>query len=68
LDGVEVRHPSHSPDDVQRLSALVDELGLVPSGGSDWHGAMEGYRVLGNMHVPMAWLVAQEARLAARPA
>jgi hypothetical protein len=46
----------------------VDDLGLVRSGGSDWHGATEGYRVLGSMHIPMAWLVAQEARLAARPA
>jgi predicted metal-dependent phosphoesterase TrpH len=64
LDGIEVRHPSHSPDDVQRLSAMADDLGLVRSGGSDWHGATEGYRTLGNMHIPMAWLEAQEARLA----
>jgi len=68
LDGIEVRHPSHSPDDVQRLSAMADELGLVRSGGSDWHGATDGYRVLGNMHIPMAWLDAQDARIAARQA
>jgi predicted metal-dependent phosphoesterase TrpH len=65
LDGVEIRHPSHTPEDVQRLTKLADEFGLVPSGGSDWHGAMEGYRTLGNMHVPAAWLDMQDARLIA---
>ena len=68
LDGVEVLHPSHTPADVTRLTQIVGEFGLVPSGGSDWHGAMEGYRVLGNMHVPAAWLALQDARLAARAA
>jgi len=64
LDGVEVRHPSHSPDDVQRIARLVEEFGLVPSGGSDWHGATDGYRVLGNMNVPISWLELQDQRLA----
>jgi predicted metal-dependent phosphoesterase TrpH len=68
LDGVEVRHPSHSPDDVQRLTQLVTDYNLVPSGGSDWHGAMEGYRTLGNMNVPTAWLDQQDALLARRAA
>jgi len=66
LDGVEVRHPGHTPTDVVRLGRLADELDLVPSGGSDWHGATEGYRVIGNMHVPEAWLDLQDARLATR--
>ena len=68
LDGVEVLHPSHTPTDVARLTQLVGEFGLVPSGGSDWHGAMEGYRTLGNMHVPATWLALQDDRLAARAA
>lgn len=68
MDGVEVRHPSHSPLDVERLRAIVVEFGLVPSGGSDWHGATEGYRVLGNMQVPSAWLAQQDALVAARAA
>ena len=53
LDGVEVRHPGHSGEDTLRLGALVDSFGLVPSGGSDWHGASEGPRVLGVMRVPL---------------
>ena len=44
LDGLEVRHPSHNADDIQRLSALADFSGLLYSGGSDWHGAAEGPR------------------------
>jgi len=63
---VEVRHPSHGAEDVARLSALVDYFGLVPSGGSDWHGAIDGHRVLGMMRVPAAWVERQEARLARR--
>jgi hypothetical protein len=60
LDGVEVRHPSHSAEDVARLSALVEHFHLVPSGGSDWHGLSEGGRTLGGMRVPHAWLERQE--------
>ncbi len=68
LDGLEVRHPSHAPADTERLRALVDELDLVPSGGSDWHGAAGGPRVLGCMHVGAVWMELQLARLAGRAA
>jgi hypothetical protein len=60
LDGVEVRHPSHSAEDVARLLALVEHFRLVPSGGSDWHGLAEGGRTLGVMRVPVAWLERQD--------
>jgi predicted metal-dependent phosphoesterase TrpH len=68
FDGVEVRHPSHTAEDVARLGALADFLGLVPSGGSDWHGASEGPRTIGNMRVPLAWLERQEAVVRQRQA
>ena len=60
LDGVEVRHPSHTSEDATRLLALVEHYRLVPSGGSDWHGLSEGGRALGGMRVPFAWLERQE--------
>ena len=66
LDGVEVRHPGHNTEDTNRLSALAEFFGLVPSGGSDWHGAAEGPRVLGAMRVPLKWLEQQDARVEAR--
>jgi predicted metal-dependent phosphoesterase TrpH len=66
LDAVEVRHPSHTADEIARLAALTDELGLVPSGGSDWHGAPEGYRALGSMKVSAEWLARQDERVRQR--
>jgi len=65
LDGIEVKHPSHSGEDVKRLQALADFFGLVQSGGSDWHGSNEGPRRLGNMNVPIEWLEKQDERVAA---
>jgi 3',5'-nucleoside bisphosphate phosphatase len=65
LDGVEVKHPSHSPQDVARLRACVDQLGLIPSGGSDWHGAADGPRTIGMMRVPIEWLHRQDERVEA---
>lgn len=68
LDGCEVRHPSHSDEAIGRIGRLVEDLGLLPSGGSDWHGTYDGWRTLGVMQVPVAWLERQEAHLAARRA
>ena len=68
IDGVEVRHPSHSSEDAARLAALVEHFGLVPSGGSDWHGSGEGPRTLGAMRVPAEWLSRQDGRVRARAA
>jgi predicted metal-dependent phosphoesterase TrpH len=68
LDGVEVRHPSHLAEDVKRIAALTDFLGLVPSGGSDWHGSSEGPRTIGCMHVPPSWLHQQDVLVARRAA
>ncbi|HUQ99164.1 MAG TPA: PHP domain-containing protein [Gemmatimonadaceae bacterium] len=65
LDGIEIRHPSHSSEDCKRLKALADFFKLVPSGGSDWHGANDGSRKLGMMNVPKEWLALQDERVAA---
>jgi len=64
LDGLEIRHPSHSAEDVKRFQALADFFNLVPSGGSDWHGAPDGPRRLGIMNVPSEWLEQQDERVA----
>ncbi|MBA3672986.1 MAG: hypothetical protein H0W68_13325, partial [Gemmatimonadaceae bacterium] len=66
MDGVEIRHPGHAPADETRLRALCDHFGLVPSGGSDWHGAADGARTIGMMRVPAEWLARQDARVADR--
>jgi predicted metal-dependent phosphoesterase TrpH len=38
LDGVEVIHPSHGVAEQARYADLAGALGLVATGGSDWHG------------------------------
>ncbi|MBK6455565.1 MAG: PHP domain-containing protein [Gemmatimonadetes bacterium] len=68
LDGVEVLHPSHSGEDRKRLLAIAEHLDLVPSGGSDSHGATAGPRVIGALPVPLAWLERQDARVELRRA
>ncbi len=67
LDGLEVRHPSHSPSTERRLSALAERLGLAVTGGSDWHGDTElgdAHAALGGLDVPLAWLEQLEQRRA----
>lgn len=66
LDGVEVKHPSHNQEDVRRLGALADFFGILWSGGSDWHGSLDGPRTVGCMHVPLEWLVKQDQARAKR--
>ena len=68
LDAGEVLHPSHPPYLVQRLVDHTEKAGLLPSGGSDWHGTQEGPRKLGGQLVPKVWLDWQDERLAARAA
>ena len=57
--------PSHSPQDTARIRTLAEQLGLLPSGGSDWHGAADGPRTIGMMHVPIEWLTRQDERVEA---
>lgn len=68
LDGVEIRHPRHSPAAEARLGRLAAKLDLAVSGGSDWHGdGDEGgsHAPLGGLDVPAEWLEKLEQR---RPA
>ncbi len=45
LTGIEINHPQQDDEQRQRLRALAGELGLVPSGGSDDHGELTGFRI-----------------------
>lgn len=60
LDAVEVLHPSHAPYVQNKILNVINELGLLPSGGSDWHGTTDGYRRLGGQEVPKLWLERQD--------
>ncbi len=56
LDGVEVVHPANPPAVQSRMRAVVRELGLLRSGGSDWHGPNTGRPGPGGAPVPESWL------------
>ncbi len=67
LDALETRHPVHDPDQRARLTELAAQLGLLRSGGSDWHGddlSLPPSGQIGGQEVPVEWLDALEA---ARP-
>ncbi len=59
LDAVETRHPSHDPDLRARLTDIAIQLGLLRTGGSDWHGDPEPgitHATIGSQQVPREWL------------
>ena len=59
LNAVETRHPSHDPDLRARLTDITLRLGLLRTGGSDWHGDPEPgvtHGTIGSQQVPQEWL------------
>jgi predicted metal-dependent phosphoesterase TrpH len=57
LMGIETYYHEHTPSQVRTYLALCDRLGLVATGGSDYHGRESGHaRVPGTPRVPWtAW-------------
>jgi predicted metal-dependent phosphoesterase TrpH len=53
LDGIEVWHPKHSSAMRDSCLALAETLGLVPAGGSDYHGPRVGDSRVGQEPVPL---------------
>lgn len=39
LTGIEMDHPDHGPAARERVRRLAEELGLLTTGSSDWHGS-----------------------------
>ena len=62
LEGIEVWHPRHGPSDVERYSRLAKTHGLVPSGGSDFHGPGRTEAPLGCFDIGREVLDALRAR------
>jgi predicted metal-dependent phosphoesterase TrpH len=63
FDGLEVRHPEHSPGQVEAFRQAAADLGLVPTAGTDFHGpAINPERELGTAEMGASDLSALEAR------
>ena len=61
LLGLEVFHSEHGPELQVHYRRIADDLGLMPTGGSDFHGAVKPKVALGtgindNIRVPRAFL------------
>jgi predicted metal-dependent phosphoesterase TrpH len=65
LDAVEIRHPSHTAEVRGNLSTHARALGLLQTGGSDWHGDAgeePSPATIGSQQVPLEWLTLMERR------
>ena len=68
LRGIEAYHRKHSPACVEYFSSMAEELGLIVTGGSDFHcpNIMNGQIILGKNFVP-EWvyekLIAEKKRI-----
>jgi predicted metal-dependent phosphoesterase TrpH len=63
VEGLEVHHVDHVPSQREKYLRLADELGLVPTAGSDYHGpTVSPDRRLGDVTMPAEDLARLEAR------
>ena len=69
LDGIEGYYTDYTPDMEQRYRAMAKELGLVISGGTDYHGANKPHITIGqgrgNLEIPYSVLDGLRERHAA---
>lgn len=65
LEGLEVYYGSHSPSEIVRFQAVAGELGLLATGGSDYHGPGSGREKCFGVDVPDEVFAAFLSRLAA---
>jgi myo-inositol-1(or 4)-monophosphatase len=56
LDGIELYHPDHGPDDYRKIQAIANRHGLFLTGGSDGGGEHGGHHDIGDMNAPFGSL------------
>ena len=69
LDGMEKYYPSYTDDDRAFAAATIEKFDLMPTGGSDYHGANRADTEIGtgennNLAVPVDILDGIETRIA----
>jgi len=74
LDGLEVFYPRHRASQTERFERLANARGMLITGGSDDHGAINEGRLMGEIRLPYAYVqrlkdaIATRGRVAAIPA
>ena len=64
LDGIEVIHPSHTPELVNYYRGIVSQYCLLESGGSDFHGGLKtDDQLFGHVSIPLSTVDAMRHRL-----
>jgi hypothetical protein len=65
LGGIEVYHPDHSDRQTRRYLDIARRLGLMITGGSDFHGAAKPGVAIGRPRVPLAAITGSLAEMVA---
>jgi predicted metal-dependent phosphoesterase TrpH len=66
LEGLEVRHTEHSAAATRHYETLARDLGLLPTGGSDFHGSPGHRSRIGRPRVPQEWALNLVDRIGGR--
>lgn len=66
LAGLEVYHSSHTPEQVRQYEMVADRLKLLPTGGSDYHGASKEGLPIGAVKIPYEYVDALRQWTAAK--
>jgi 3',5'-nucleoside bisphosphate phosphatase len=67
LAGIEVDHPEHDGPTRQRLRRLAADLGLLVTGGSDYHGNRKATRIGSEITDPQMYVALLEMATGAEP-
>ena len=66
LDGMETDYSTYDPETTVTARRVAEDFGLLPSGGSDYHGGNKPHIQMGvgqgNLAVPQAWMTELETR------
>ncbi len=64
IDGVEIVHPSHGPENIAHYRGIANEYFLLETGGSDFHGGKKNDdEFFGLFTVPADWVENMRRRL-----
>jgi predicted metal-dependent phosphoesterase TrpH len=67
LDGIEVIHPSHSPEETDWVQNFADDVNLLKCGGSDFHGGLKNDdENFGRYSMEEGWLESMQKKLGRR--